>query len=316
MAWLAAEEGGMSALHPLAALAKIDAHMHIWKVAGGNNPWLTESGKIAFRYGDYHSIRRDYLVKDYRRDFARHNITGSVFVETEWRKGESESEIRFVHDRNDDGFIKAVLCQGFADAPDFRAQVAMMQRYPLVRGIRQKPAVIAREHYVREKVYPGTMRHGNFIAGLSMLEKAGLIFEVQTPWWHLPELAEVRKHCPSLRIVINHAGMPERRDADTLARWQEALATAAEVAHVYIKLSGFGEYAHWSYARNRVVYDTVLALFPVERILFASNFPVDSVVVEADTLMDGFYQSLEHLPQTAQQRIFHDNALALYGLNP
>lgn len=305
----------MTALHPLAAMAKIDAHMHIWQVGGGNNPWLTESGKIPFRYGDYQSIRRDYLLDDYRRDFARHAIAGSIFVETEWRKGDSESEIRFVHDHNDDGFIKAILCQGFADAPDFKMQIAMMQRYPLVRGIRQKPVVIAREDYTPDRIFPGTMRHRNFLAGLAALEKAGLIFEVQTPWWHLPELASVQKHCPALRIVINHAGMPEKRDADTLKRWREALATVAVLERVYIKLSGFGEYAHWSHARNRVIYDTVLALFPVERILFASNFPVDRVVVDADTLMDGFYQSFAHLPPEAQQRIFHDNALTLYSLS-
>lgn len=305
----------MSIRHPLAAMAKIDAHMHIWRVGSGNNPWLTEAGKIAFRYGDYRSIRRDYLLDDYRRDLAGHQVTGGVFVETEWRRGDSEVEIRFVHAHND-GFIKAMLCQGFADAPDFAAQVAMMQRYPLVRGIRQKPLAIAREDYAPGRILPGSLCHRDFLAGLALLEKAGLLFEVQMPWWQLPELGVVQKHCPALRIVINHAGMPEVRDADTLARWQEALATVAERETVYIKLSGFGERGHWSYARNRVIYDSVLACFPAERILFASNFPVDRVVVDADTLMDGFYQGLARLPTAAQRRIFHDNAVTLYGLHP
>ena len=39
----------------------IDAHHHFWDLSLNAHPWLTEAGRIPFRYGDYSAICRDYL---------------------------------------------------------------------------------------------------------------------------------------------------------------------------------------------------------------------------------------------------------------
>lgn len=297
----------------LNVLPKIDAHMHIWDVSKNNNPWLSDEGKIAFRYGDYSAIRCNYLLSDYRKDFASHHICGTVFVETQWNKWGIEDEIEFVEQHNDDNFIKAVICQAWLEY-DFKKQLEIIKRHPLVKGIRQKPRLVEREQYKTGQVYSGTMLHPDFMQGLAILAENNLIFEVQTAWWHLCELHKVKEQLPELKIVINHAGMPEKRDVETISRWTAALADIADLDDIYIKVSGFGEKNLWSFDRNEVIFTILLALFPIERLLFATNFPVDKVVVAADELMEGFYRGLSTLNTLDVEKIFFKNAFDLYRI--
>ena len=43
----------------------VDAHHHFWDVQTNPYPWLTETPRIAFRYGDYEAICRNFLADDY-----------------------------------------------------------------------------------------------------------------------------------------------------------------------------------------------------------------------------------------------------------
>ena len=44
----------------------VDAHQHFWDLTRNPYPWL-QGEPIAFRYGDYTALRRNYLPADYRR---------------------------------------------------------------------------------------------------------------------------------------------------------------------------------------------------------------------------------------------------------
>lgn len=301
-------------INALQTIPKIDAHMHIWDVSHANNPWLTEAGKIDFRYGDYQSIRQNYLLNDYQSDFFNHHITGSIFVETEWTKWQIAEEINFVKTHNSSQFIKGIICQGWLDQ-DFTQQLPMLLAEPTVKGIRQKPVIIDKNNYQIREAYIGTMLDPNFISGLTKLADNNLLFEVQTAWWHLPELLIIKEKLPTLKVVINHVGMPIFRDTKTITEWQSALKSITHLDDVYLKISGFGEKQCWEYQRNKVIYETVLDLFPSNKLLFASNFPVDKVVVNPATLMAGFYQAFAHLNESDIYNIFYNNAINLYNLD-
>lgn len=297
----------------LITIPKIDAHMHIWDLAGENNPWLTERGKIDFRYGDYKTIRKNYLLDDYRQDFSQHHIIGSVFVETEWTKWQIEDEVHFVEQHNTCDFIKAIICQGWLDQ-SFEKQLAVIKKHPLVRGVRQKPTIINYDHYRVGEVYLGTMLDPDFIKGLLILAENDLIFEVQTAWWHLNEIRLIKDKIPHLKVVVNHAGMPQYRDKKTIKKWSQALSTIANLDGIYIKISGFGEKARWEFSRNKVIYDTLLDTFNINQLLFASNFPVDKVVADSNTLMNGFYNALSNLTHSDINQIFYTNTKNLYHI--
>jgi predicted TIM-barrel fold metal-dependent hydrolase len=62
-----------------------------------------------------------------------------------------------------------------------------------------------------------------------------------------------------------------------------------------------------------VVRDAI-AIFGVERCMFASNFPVDSLVASLDTIFAGFKAIVAGRPAAEQRALFHDNAVRLYRM--
>ena len=42
----------------------VDAHHHFWDLGRNRHPWLCDEPLIAFRYGDYAALRRNYLKAD------------------------------------------------------------------------------------------------------------------------------------------------------------------------------------------------------------------------------------------------------------
>jgi hypothetical protein len=44
-----------------AELPIVDAHHHFWDLTHNYHPWLCDRPRIAFRYGDYEAICRDFL---------------------------------------------------------------------------------------------------------------------------------------------------------------------------------------------------------------------------------------------------------------
>ena len=48
--------------------------------------------------------------------------------------------------------------------------------------------------------------------------------------------------------------------------------------------------------------------------MFASNFPVDSLVATFDEVYGRFLEITRDLPETARRGLFHDNAVRMYRL--
>jgi predicted TIM-barrel fold metal-dependent hydrolase len=48
--------------------------------------------------------------------------------------------------------------------------------------------------------------------------------------------------------------------------------------------------------------------------MFASNFPVDSLVGSFDAIFSGFKAIVADLPFAVQRKLFHDNAMRIYRI--
>ena len=79
----------------------IDAHHHVWDLDRNYHPWLCDEPPIAFRYGDYRALRRNYLPEDYRRDSSSFNVVASVYVEAEWDPDDPVGESRWIDTDNE-----------------------------------------------------------------------------------------------------------------------------------------------------------------------------------------------------------------------
>jgi predicted TIM-barrel fold metal-dependent hydrolase len=289
----------------------VDAHQHFWDPRVNYYPWLCDEPPIPFRYGDYGPIRRPYLPADYFADAGGYRVLKTVYVETEWDPRDPIGETRYVERlRRETGFPTVAVAQAWLDRDDASAVLEQQAAFPFVRGIRHKPRANRAPGGA-----PGGMTDAKWREGFALLVRNGLRFDLQTPWWHLGEAAQLASDFPDARIILNHTGLPADRSPEGFAGWRAAMATLARCPNVAVKISGLGQPGKpWTVSANRAIVLTTIELFGADRCMFASNFPVDSLCGSFDAVYSGFAEIVSGLPAEAQRALFHDNAVRIYAM--
>ena len=291
----------------------IDAHQHFWDPVANYHPWLRDEPPIPFRYGDYGAIRRRYLPPDYLADAGAWRIAGSVYVETEWDPRDALGETRYVETlRRYYGLPTVSVAQAWLDRDDCAALLEQQAAFPFVRSVRHKP----RANASATDTSSGGMTDRQWRDGFALLRPNGLRFDLQTPWWHFHEAAQLARDFPGTQIIHNHTGLPSDRSVEGIAGWRRAMSLVAGCPNVAVKISGIGQPSvPWTAAANRDIVMTTIELFGTDRCMFASNFPVDSLCASFDTIFSGFREIVGGLDGHEQAALFHDNARRIYAMD-
>src|SRR5207302_8488017 len=117
-----------------------------------------------------------------------------------------------------------------------------------------------------------------------------------------------------LTVVVEHAGWPRTNSDDERALWQAGIdALAALGDNVHCKLSGLAmpfesvrvdDLAPW--------LEYALEAFGVDRCMFASNFPVDSMYGTFDELYAAFSTVTAGVDDRSREKLFATNAERVY----
>lgn len=294
----------------------IDAHHHYWDPRNGHHPWLSANEQIPFRYGDYSAICHPFLPEDYCAAAGNLNIVATVTMEGEWEETDPAGESRWMSDlAARTGKPEAHVARAFLHEKNTPAILAAHAAFPLVRGVRHKPTSAIAPDQIKPRA-PGGMSDPTWLAGYAELAQNGLHYELQAPWWHVAELMAVIDRFPETPVVINHCFMPVDRSPEGLAAWRDAIRLAASAPQVTIKISGIGIAGRpWMLEDQRPVIDACIEAFGPTRCLFASNFPVDSLLGSFTTIYGGFLQATRDLPEADRIAMFHDNAIRVYRLD-
>ena len=296
-------------------LAIIDPHQHFWDLERNYYPWLCDPEPIAFRYGDYEALRKSYSPADYRHDAGRNRIAMTVHVQADWDPRDPVGETRWLDAlRLRHGLPTACVAHAELDQDDAAELLARHAEHALVRGIRHKPHAAQRPDQARRGL-PGSMDDPRWRRGFALLERLSLSFDLQTPWWHLDAACDLARDFPRTAIILNHTGLPVDRTVEGLAGWRAAMGALARYSNVFVKISGLGQRDRaWTLEANGAIIRDTIAIFDVERCMFASNFPVDKLCGTFETIYAGFRAAVAHLPLAEQRRLFHDNAVRVYRL--
>jgi predicted TIM-barrel fold metal-dependent hydrolase len=280
-----------------------DAHQHFWDLRANYLPWLSDPEPIAFRYGDYSALRRNYLPADYFADAAGFEVVKTVYVETEWDPRDPLGETAWVERlRRDTGFPTVMVAQAWLHHDDAAEVLERQAAHAFVRGIRHKPK-------------PGQMREAKWRAGYARLAPLGLRFDLQAAWSELADAAALCRDFPDTQLVLNHTGLPADRSRAGLASWKRALAALAACPNAAIKISGLGvPGARWTPELNREVVLCAIDAFGADRAMFASNFPVDSLCARFAEICGGMREIVKDFGALEQRALFHDNAVRIYAM--
>ena len=294
----------------------VDAHHHLWDLKRNPYPWLTDKyPESAAFLGPYESLCHDYMPADYRRDAGRHNVLKTVHVEAEMSRDHQLDETRWLEEvATEHGMPDACVGHAWLNRDDSEEILAAHAESPLMRSIRSKPVTAASSDTI-DPGAPGTMGDPHWRAGFALLQKYGLSYDLRIPYWHLTEAANLIDAFPDTHFILNHAGLPWNREPDGLAAWRAGMKAVASYPNVDVKMSFLCVKGRpWRFDENQIIVRDTIDIFGIERCLFASNFPVDSLWVDFDTLYTSYKRMVADLARADQEKLFSKNAIRAYRI--
>jgi predicted TIM-barrel fold metal-dependent hydrolase len=295
---------------------------------------------------------RDYLLGELLKDLqSGHNVVSTIAIECRYSYREAgPEELRPVGETE---FLDKVGGQvdadpaiatriaaaivGHADltlgdkvAGVLEAHLAASQRF---RGIRHSTIWDA-SSALRSDGPPGLLGDSQFRRGFAWLGKLALSFDAWLYHPQLPELADLARAFPQVRIILNHIGAPlgvgpyaGKRD-EVFQVWSRGIAGLASCPNVFVKLGGVGSLRSGYDWHERTVrpssVELAAALRPyfewcieklgADRCMFESNFPVEKLSTSYVNLWNAFKRITEKYSTGERAALFHDTAARVYRL--
>ncbi|MBV9877128.1 MAG: amidohydrolase [Verrucomicrobia bacterium] len=293
----------------------IDAHHHLWDLQNNKYPWLQERPLKPRLEGNIEPIAKDYLLKDYLDDIRNQNVVKSVHVQTGWDPADPVGETRWLQGVADQhGYPHGIVARATLDAPDVEQVLEGHLRYKNVRGIRH----MINWHPDPVKTYadrPDLVKTTAWRRGFALLHRFDLSFDLQLYPAQMADAAALAHANQETLIILNHAGMPVDRDEEGIRLWKRGIRQLASAPNVVVKISGLGT-VDWKWTVESIrpfVLQTIEA-FGISRCMFASNFPVDKLFSDFDTLYGSFQEITASFSVAERRKLFHDNAARYYRL--
>jgi predicted TIM-barrel fold metal-dependent hydrolase len=288
----------------------IDAHHHFWQMK--NLPWLMGE-PVPRIFGEYSSIRRDYPIEEYLADIRTRGVGKTVYVQVNWIPDQEVDETRWVQSvANEFGRPNAIVGYANLAKPDVEETLVAHLESPLFRGIRQQLHWHANPQY-RFASRPDLMNDSQWRRGFALLEKLGLVFELQVFTSQMAEGAKLAADFSGTTIVLEHAGMLEDRSEAGWNAWRAGMRLLARNSNVYPKISGLGTFLHRCDrdAIRPVILETV-EIFGADRCLFGSNFPIEKIWTDYATLFDITASILDELNAGEKAAVWGETAKRIY----
>jgi L-fuconolactonase len=274
---------------------RIDAHHHLWRYKKEDYPWIGD---------EMPALARDFLLGDLHRELSACGIQGSVVVQAR----QSLDETRWLLDlASNSPVIRAVVGWAPIARPDFSAALEALQPFNKLKGLR---------HVVQGEPDPDFLLRSDFNAGISLLKRYGLVYDILIYERQLPAtLSFVDRH-PNQVFVLDHIAKPRIRDHQ-LEPWRTNIQDLARRQNVFCKLSGMVTEAHWQYwtlADLLPYLETVLNAFGPNRLMAGSDWPVCLLATTPQKWFSVLQEFIHPLSSAEQQMILGGVATKVYSL--
>jgi L-fuconolactonase len=278
----------------------VDAHVHIWDPARTDwYPYL--SHPQAPESADASRMFRPFDVDTYRAEAAGWNVEKFINVAAATGGHSIEETIELDGAAEARGGPDAII-GGIPPTDTVAEALELLDRQmtaPRFRGVRPMGR------------YEGPLPDAGVLDGL---RERNLLFELMSHPDQLQAAAKQLAGFDELVVVVEHTGWPRSGSEEELALWRDGIdALSGLGANVVCKLSGLampleamsvGAYSPW--------LEYAIEAFGVDRCMFASNFPVDSMYGTFDELYRVFSAVTAGLDTESRSKLFAGNAESIY----
>ncbi len=294
-------------------------------------------------------ITRPYLPHDYKRDTGPYTVEQVVHVEASWHHSKGKGVVEETQFIESLAFgVDTVKLGGIVATADprdrnFKKILKLHHKAsPHFRGIRKMASFHEDKQIHAWTDEPQLYRNKKFLKGFEVLSQYNLSFDAWVYSTQLEDVIYLAKQFPETSIVLDHLGTPaglfgpigantgmtQTARENIFFRWKDDLAELASYPNVYTKMSGLfmpvlGHRFHKEgrLASKQEVFDLAhpmithaLTCFGIYRVMFASNFPMDSVSTSLVNIIDAFSDVVAAYEPDALERVFHHNAKQFYRL--
>lgn len=291
----------------------IDAHHHLWDLDAVHYPWLAAKGVKRF-FGDPTPIQKNYLPADLKADIGDLPIHKSIHIQVGAADDQHFAESQWVQRMVDNcDYPSALIAYCDLEKGDRSHMLDRLQELGALRGIRQ---IVGRAP--EEDKQTGTdalINNNDWHHGLQDLAQRGLSFDLQLIPDQMEAMYSVLANIDQLRVAICHCGSPWYRDAEGWALWKQGLSKLASLPNTVCKISGLSMFDHnWTMDSLRPVVDTVVEIFGVERCMFGSNFPVDKLHTDYQSLWRAYFSLTEQYSAAEREQLFYSTCANFYSV--
>jgi L-fuconolactonase len=278
----------------------VDAHVHLWDPARTDwYPYLSHPPTGGA--GDAARMFRRFDLDTYRAESAGWNVEKFINVAAATGRSSIDETIALDGQARAGGGPDAII-GGLPPTDTVAEAVELLDRQmeaSRFRGVRPMGA---------------TMGPVPEAGVLEALEERNLLFELMAHPDQLEVAAGQLAAVGDLHVVVEHTGWPRSHSDEERALWRRGIDALAGLGeNVACKLSGLAmplesmsvdAFAPW--------LEYAIDAFGVDRCMFASNFPVDSMYGTFDDLYEVFSAVTAGLDDAARGKLFAGNAERLY----
>ncbi len=308
----------------------IDPHHHLWVRDG--TPYLLP--ELLADIGSGHSIRATVFEECHSMYRAEGPVEEASLGETEFVTGISAMGASGV-------FGPSRVCARIVGRVDLMLGSAagpLLDRHVVASGgrfagVRFSTAWDASDRIHKVVPTAGILADPRVRAGVSCLERMGLVFDAWVYHPQLGEVADLAGAFPGLSIVLNHVGSPilggpyGADRAKVFSDWKAGMAALARCPNVTVKLGALPVRLPGSTVSKELPpgseevaaawgpwMETSIELFGADRCMFESNFPVQKRWSSYAVTWNAFKRIASGASAAEKAALFAGTAARVYGV--
>ncbi len=276
----------------------VDSHQHFWRRSRTefDYRWLDAPQNKPIS-GD----RTPEMLEPIIRSVG---VSHTVCVQTQHKLGENDWALGLADLHP---FIAGVV--GWVDLGSHRCEEQLL-------NFRKHRKAVGIRHVVQDEPDADFIIRPENLAGLKVLEKHKVPFDLLFHTKHLQHAAALGKKFPNLPMVIDHLGKPSIK-AYRLDDWVDNFRAAAACPNIYCKLSGMvteADWTRWTATSFKPYVQEALESFGPDRLMFGSDWPVCEVAGTYEQVFHALIDALGPISETEHRKIFGDTAKKFYNL--
>lgn len=278
----------------------VDSHVHLLDPKRFSYSWTAGAPPL----------NRTALPADLFKAAAPVKIDTIVFAEVDVDLPQHLAEAAWVAELSKStpeikGIVAALpLERGEAVEPD----IEQLKKHRITRGVRR---------LIQNQPDPEFCLKPDFIAGLKLLARHDLSFDICVFHHHLPNVIRMVEKCPEVRFVLDHIGKPAIK-AGLTEPWRRHIKELAAHQNVFCKISGVAneaDHKNWTREQLKPYIAHAIECFGFDRSMYGGDWHVMELAIRYPEWVEIVDEVVAGSSPEEKRKLFRETAIRFYRLD-